>query len=293
MEKFVILIKTYKDDVYRTKRLLESIDKFNRDDIPVYLAIKEEEIDLFQNVLDNIKTHINIVSDEYIQPDCEKFRREILIQSDDGWLYQQIIKSQFWVTEIAENYIAIDSEIVFLKDFYMSDFMYDDETPYVVMGERKEFLDEAYKLNKVKIQHDNKGRDMLGSRYYNCIKKIREFIPNDSNKYWDYGTGPYIWSSKVWKSFNDNVLVPNKLTFTELALRLNAQNCMSESALYGEYLLYSRLIPALPISPLIKCYHWKEQKDFDDKYKISEEDIKLNYLGYALQSNWAKTEETL
>ena len=161
------------------------------------------------------------------------------------------------------------------------------------MGERKEFLDEAYKLEKVKVQEDNKGRNMLGSRYYSAIKKIREFIPNESNKYWDYGTGPYIWSSKVWKHFHDNYLVPNNLTFTQLALILNQTNCMSESGIYGEYLVHSGVIPVMPISPLIKCYHWKEQKEFDNKYKISEDDIKLNYLGYALQSNWANSEEIL
>ena len=284
MEKFVILIKTYNRDVYRTKRLISSIKKFNRDNIPVYISIKKQDLEIFQSVLNGLDYKVGIVFDEDVQPNCNV---------TEGWLYQQIIKSQFWVTNISENYIAIDSEIVFLKDFYLSDFMYDDETPYVVMGERKEFLDEAYKLNKVKTQQDNKGRDMLGSRYYNAVKKIREFIPNNSNKYWDYGTGPYIWSSKVWRHFNDNYLIPNKLSFTQLALLLNQSNCMSESAIYGEYLLFSGVIPAIPISPLIKCYHWKEQKDFDDKYKISEEDIKLNYLGYALQSNWANSEEIL
>ena len=279
MSKLAIIVKSYLPDAYRAKRCIASLQKHNKDNIPIFLVIKKREEEDFLKILDNVK--VEIIYDESIAQTPPMA----------GWLYQQIIKSQFWVTGLAENYVTVDSDVVFFKDYYISDFMFDDETPYIVMGERKDFLDEAWKLKRVNIHKDYQNRDMLGARLTKATKAIREFIPNKYNKFYDWGTAPYIFNSDVWKSFNDNYLVPNKITFTDLALILNQKGLMSESCIYGEYYLYCNMKRVLPSSPYVKCYHDKSHWEWDKKQGISIEDLKPNYFGYAFQSNWA--EDTL
>ena len=276
MDKISLVIKSYIPDAIRALRCVQSIHRHNKDNIPVYLLIKRAEESKFKEVFGDTK--VNIIHDETITT----------TPTLPGWLYQQIIKSQFWVTGLSENYVTVDSDTVFFKDFYESDFMYDDNTPYIVMGERKDFLDEAWKLNRVGIHQDMKGRDMYGARITNCIKRIREIIPNNINKFYDYGTSPYIFNSTVWRHFRDNYLVPNNLSFTNFSIILNNEGKMSESTIYGEYYLYSNLKKIMPISPLVKCYHDRSHWEFDKKHNIDIEDLKPNYIGYILQSNWSE-----
>lgn len=275
MDKVALVVKSYLPDANRAKRCIKSLIKHNKDDIPIYLLIKKEEELTFRTILADIK--VNIVYDEDVTT----------TPNLPGWLYQQIIKSQFWVTGLAENYVTVDSDVVFFKDYYISDFMFDDTTPYIVMGERKDFLDEAWKLKRVTVHKDYQDRDIFGARITKATKKIREIIPNNCNKYYDFGSAPYIFNAEVWKSFNDNYLVPNNLTFTDLSIALDSVGCMSESCIYGEYFIYSNIKKIMPSSPYVKCYHDKAHWEWDKEQGITIEDLKPNYFGYIFQSNWA------
>ena len=275
MNKLGLLIFSYSGDVERAAKLFKTIENHNSDNIPVYLMVDKQDKDLFIN---------KIGSENYELVISEDLNLSSIQKVPNGWIYQQILKSQFWVSELCENYLSIDSDSKILKDFYYDDFMFDDNTPFTVMSEQKDFLDIAYKLGKVKHQQNDKGW-FVKSRYYDAIRKIREFIPNQTPKYFDYGPSPYLWSSKVWKSFNDEYLIPNNLTFEQLTLSLGS--LMSEAGIYGEWLLYSKKIDIIPINPIFKFYHWKELYDWDVESNIKEDDIKKNYIGVVYQSNWS------
>ena len=36
---------------------------------------------------------------------------------------QQVIKSEFWRLEKAKNYLVLDADCIFIRDFYQSDFI--------------------------------------------------------------------------------------------------------------------------------------------------------------------------
>tara|TARA_Y100000361_G_C11159118_1_gene346025 strand:- start:319 stop:1146 length:828 start_codon:yes stop_codon:yes gene_type:complete len=275
MEKFGILVLSYNGDLERANNLFKTIEKHNVENLPVYLMVDKQDKDLFVNKLGTVNYELVLTEDLNLTS-----RQRV----PNGWIYQQILKSQFWVSGLCENYLSIDSDSKILKDFYYDDFMFDDNTPFTVMSEQKDFLDVAYKLGKVKYEQNNRGW-FINSRYYNAIRKIREFIPNTTTRYFDYGPSPYLWSSKVWKSFNDEYLLPNNLTFEQLTLSLGS--LMSEAALYGEWLLHSKKIDIIPVNPFFKFYHWKELYDWDKESNITEDDIKKNYLGVVYQSNWS------
>jgi hypothetical protein len=275
MNNLGLLVFSYSGDLDRAKRLFESMDKYNTDNIPVYLMVDKQDKNLFVN---------NIGTENYELVLSEDLNLTDRNTVPNGWIYQQIMKSQFWVSGLCENYVSVDSDSLILKNFYVDDFMYDENTPYTVFSEQKDFIDLAYKLGKVKYEENDKGW-YIKSRYYDAIRKIRGFVPNKTSKYFDYGPSPYIWSSKVWRSFNENYLKPNNMTFTDLTLSMGG--LMSEAAIYGEYLLYSKEIPIIPINPLFKFYHWKELYEWDSEQNIGLDDIKKNYIGVVMQSNWS------
>jgi len=116
------------------------------------------------------------------------------------------------------------------------------------------------------------------------------FFGEQHNKIWDYGPPPYHWSVDVWKHFEENYLEPNNLTFEtfQLAMQQEYNIAMREAVTYGEYLMAAKPIDIYPTAGIFKFYHWKEMYDFEQGNGLGlEENIKENYLGITLQSNWA------
>jgi hypothetical protein len=63
MDSIVLYCKSYAPDVNRVQNLLESIIKYNKDNIPFYISVPESDIDLFKRTLGN---DVIIISDESI-----------------------------------------------------------------------------------------------------------------------------------------------------------------------------------------------------------------------------------
>lgn len=56
----------------------------------------------------------------------------ISLDSSDPWKYQQIVKSQLYRLNITRNYVSLDSDSSFIKDFYISDFIQED-IPFTII----------------------------------------------------------------------------------------------------------------------------------------------------------------
>lgn len=267
MNNITLCLKTYSRDIEQAVRLLQSIYTHNVDNLKVFLSVNPGEVGLFRSIIQD--ENVTILDDREIF--------EVKIKMD-GWRYQQIIKSNFWRVNPADVYLCLDSDIVFIKDFYQSDFMYTDTIPYTVVHESKDML-EFVALRKPEIINN--------IFYQNAQGILRQLITNSAPK-WDWGPGPFIWANSVWKHFDESYLKPNNLTFDVFMHNFEKQTgvLFSEYVLYGEYLWHTELFRVVPKQPLIKSYHWKEQfvEDFDRGVRVSH--LKNNYLGVGIQSNW-------
>lgn len=257
MEDLVLYCKSYKNDVKRVKILLESIDQHNQDNIPFYISTPLEDKELFINTLGN-KGWI-WVDDNEIYP------------TNEGWVGQQIVKSNFWKLNLCKNYLCLDSDSLFISPFSKNNFLYSNDIPYTVCHEQKDFFEFMYKypLNFDPQESFIKDR-----------KKVMDVFGRKGTIY-DFGPSPTIWSSKVWKSLEDNYILPNNLDFKSLI-----EYCPSEFTWYGEWLLTSNEIPLYPKQPIFKVYHYKHQYDMDQQLNYNIDKIKKNYLGIIMQSNW-------
>ena len=268
--KLILYCKTFGRDFQRAKRLLESVKKHNKDNIPFFISAPSSEYKLLRNIIGT--DGYEFVTDESIW----QFQYRM-----DGWRSQQIVKSNVWKAVHTENYICIDSDQFFIKDFYVNDFIHSSGTIYSLVHENKEV--QQYE----KILFD---KNYSENGYVKAVKAYRSVFGEQHNKIWDYGPPPYHWSVAVWKHFEENYLKPNNLTFEtfQLAMQQEHNIAMREAVTYGEYLMAVKPIDIYPTAGVFKFYHWKEMYDFEQGNGLGlEENIKENYLGITLQSNWA------
>lgn len=264
MHPLIIFIKSYKPDFHNLKTLLQSIERFNMDKIPVVISLNDED---FFDLEREYHHRYKIYKDSQI----------VSTKITEGWRYQQIIKSNVYRLKICENYVSIDSDSVFIKNFFFSDFMFDHETPYTVMHESKGFQEIAERI----------GMDSNQLFFKKSLRDTRPFFGN-TGKEWDYGPSPYIWSCRVWEHFNANYLKNLNQSFDDFFEAIDQKNFSpSECTIYGEYLLKTKIINIIAIEALFKVYHYEKQYQMEKK--MSDEKLKKIYIGIIYQSNWKKT----
>src|SRR6266404_8950533 len=124
MVNLVLYCKSFHGDVERCRLLLESVKKHNKDNLPFYISVPKGDVKLFTDKL-GIGGYILLADEEILGSN--------LAQS---WKNQQIVKMLFWKTLLALNYVVLDSDSYFIRDFYIKDFIVYGEIPYTVMHEQ-------------------------------------------------------------------------------------------------------------------------------------------------------------
>ena len=125
---FVMFCKTYSADLNSFSLMIDSFNTFNEDNIKLFVSVPEKEINLYTKF--NNK-NISVITDESYAGNF--FTNKSYHGLSTGYINQEICKLSFWESNIAENYLCIDSDLQFIRKFYISDFMVDKNTPYTVL----------------------------------------------------------------------------------------------------------------------------------------------------------------
>lgn len=261
MEDIVLYCKSYHKDLDRAIKLAESIEKYNIDNIPFYLSCPSSDLQLFKK---RMPSFVNLICDEDI----------VKKSYSQDWKIQQIVKSQFWKYVEVKNYLCLDSDSFFIKDFRKSDFIVYGDIPFTVMHQQKNLFQWTARYRR------ELGFDPQKS-YEECRIKIGNLFNRQFKLNYDFGPVPVIWSSKVWKSLEENYIQPNNLTFEQLI-----QYEASEFTWYGEWLLASKVVDLYPIEPMFLVFHYplQLQQFYDQKYTL--DDISTCYFGIVMSSSF-------
>lgn len=271
MNNMSLVVSSWRGDVTRCKKLYESIEKFNTDNIPFYIVASKDDIAVFKNALGT--ENINYVEEEQINPNKHVF---------DGWRIQQINKINFSTLDIAANYYTLDSDCFFIKPFYLDDFIAYDDIPYTTI-----FDDNVYQLTLQQYEgwKDYHGREFVDVCHKAWQRDIRTVIPNKFKRALHYGPCPVTFNSNVWKHFINEFLKPNEYTVYDII-----NHVPNEYGWYGEYLMYTKLIDIVPSEAQFLCMHSKQQYDWFMK-NIPFDSIKRVYLGVIINSAFYAGEE--
>jgi hypothetical protein len=256
----------------RARRMAESVQRFNTDSIPLYICVPAPDLDLFKQCFGNISCQF--ITDEEILDKSFQVHG-LLPKRFPPELLQQLIKLEFWRMDFCQNYVWIDSDSYFIKPFKVDDFFYDKTVPYTVRHNSKDLFDFARRIKNNKIIDD-----------FNSMAKKFQKLFDRSGPLYNFGCSPLIWSCRVLESLHQDYLRPHHITIFDL---LQEYNC--EMQLYGEYLMFSNVIPIMPVDPIFKIYHYAEQFFEAQMMGESEYSLSRKYLGVVIQSNWAKLPE--
>ena len=269
MRELVLYCKSYRNDLLRLERLAHSVRQFNADAIPFYVSVPAQDFALFEARI--ARQNINLIRDEDILHANPRIELD-KVMALPGGVSQQIVKSEFWRLGISKTYVCLDSDCIFIRPFYLDDFISPDGHPYTVMHESKELLQFAI----------NHGRDDIYNSYHNIRAQLAEIVGR-KGRHFDFGPVPAIWNSQVWRSLDTQFLQPKSMNFYD-AIQLFP----SELLWYGEAMLKFRPFPLLPVEALFKVYHTESQFVSGRKQGENIERISKNYLGVVYQSNWQR-----
>ena len=271
-KKIVLFCKSYGKDMFRARRLSESVHLFNSDNIPLYISVPASDLNQFKQCFGDIVCHF--LTDEAIIDRSRQVYGPLPNQFPPD-LLQQLIKLEFWRMDFCENYLWLDSDSFFIKSFHTADFFHDKTTPYTIRHHSKDLFDFAKRANNKKIINDF---EKLATNFQKLFGR--------SGPLYNFGCSPLIWSCKVLQSLYEDYLKLKNKTIFELL-----QKYPCEMQLYGEYLLFSKTIPLIPIDPLFKIYHYADQFFEAQMNGESEFSLSKKYLGIVIQSNWANLPE--
>jgi len=265
MDNIAILVKSFIGDFEYTKRLIESYKKYNVDKIPLYLVVPESDMSTFEHFNEK---HIKVLSDESV---CNKLVKDRRIRGiRPGYINQEIIKLAFWEKKLTLNYFCMDSDAVFIRNFYKSDFMYNRTTPYTILQEDNELKvdPEYYKT------HWNRREKLI-------LRIQKEVGLSDKRILTSHGFS--ILSSKVLASFYTKFMQPRKLNYSDL-LEISPY----EFSWYNMWLQKDKTIEIEIKEPLIKFFHQKSHH-LDYLYNgVTLRDMARGYIGYNVNSNYSR-----
>jgi hypothetical protein len=257
-----ILIKTYANDYDHLENLLKSIVRFNKDHIPVFILVPEDEKDFFQSL--NAEG-ITVITDSKI-PALMATTEINGIRS--GYINQEIVKLGFHRLNYAENYFCVDSDGEFLRDFSIRDFISVEGIPYTVLIED----------NELKLDPEYYERYWISRA--ESHSKILDFLGMDKENVWLNCHGFQILSAPVLRRFDNELLKARKMDYLDL-LKISPY----EFAWYNYFL--QSLNESIRIrEPLFKIVHTENQLSLARLSGLTYEDISRGYLGVVIQSNF-------
>jgi hypothetical protein len=254
--------KTYSGDLERFKLLLASFHKYNQDNIFLYVSVGEKDFPAFEKLSSN---NVKIISDESYARDY--FPNESFHNLSLGYINQEICKLSFWESSLADNYLCLDADCLFIRDFYVSDFMADKNTPYTVLT-----MDKDLSIEK----HYQK----FWARRQSFIQKIYDEASLDDRRLRTCH-GMQVLNIKVLKSLKEDFMQNKGLTYADLI-----KIAPYEFTWYNVWFQKCNLVKEYAVEPFFKTFHMRIDYNFSRLKLLKEDDLARAYVGIVLNSNW-------
>ncbi len=267
----VLYCKSYRQDFLRLQRLSHSVTQFNAQAIPFYVSTPQadypELLTIFGGTLPFMWLADETILEANPRLDWARF------QTYPGGLQQQLVKAEFWRLRIAKTYVCLDSDCVFLREFAPSHFMNAQGEPYTVVYDLSELFAVAQRLGYPKVEANLRAES----------KRVMQIFGRTGSQF-ICPCPPFIWSSAVWQSLDEQFLQPQHLAIDQLITRDHP-----ESLCYLEALLRFQAIAWISIGPLFRVYFYDWFYHYLKKQGETQETLINTFIGVIYQSNWDRS----
>ena len=264
MKNFVMFCKTYSGDLDRFTLMLESFNKYNAENTSLIVSVPESELSIFKKFESATAT---IITDESYAG--KYFTIEKLHNLPVGYVNQEICKLAFWESKIAKNYLCLDSDLLFIRDFYESDFMADKDTPFTILVMDKDLAIEKH-------YHDF----WLWRQQF--IGKIYDKIGLKDKRYRTCH-GMQVLNATVLASLKCDFMQKHKYTYADLIAI-----APYEFTWYNAWFQKCGLVREVAVEPFFKTFHMRIEYVLSRLRGLKLEDYAYSYVGIILNGNWDK-----
>ena len=261
-DNFAFMLKTHSPDRAFVLRLVESYHLHNNDKIQLFIVAPASDLGAFRGL--ECET-VTLVAEEGIPT---KLLKTVKKTRDTGYINQQVLKLAFHRMSMAENYLCLDSDAVFVRDFHFEDFLHKDGLPFQVLVEDK--------LLRVDADYFRSYWDGRSTK----LGEIAVFLGIGSETNLKTCHGFQIIQSSVLRRFEDEVLSKRKLDYLDLI-----QEYGYEFTWYNYFL--QKTEPLIhEIEPLFHVIHTGRQLVAAQLFKPTNNDYGRGYVGVVVNGNF-------
>lgn len=269
MKPLALYCKSYSTDLRRVVRLAQSIRQHNRENLPFYVSAPQAELPLFREHLAGLGAEL--LADEDILRASPRIDAAQVARMP-GSVAQQVVKSEFWRLGLSTACLCLDSDALFIRPFGLADFMAPDGTPYTMMDEAHDLLEDALRQKRQRVV----------DAFQREADLVQQLFQRQGRRY-SFGPFPLVWHRAVWQSLDERHLQPKGMSLADAIAQAPI-----ESRWYGEALLAYKAVPLLPCQALFKVYHYAWQFDQDRRAGIDASKLAQFYCGVIYQSAWER-----
>ena len=153
MKDGALFVKSYRPDLALVHRLLSSLSRHNRDRIDVFISVPADDVVTFRDLSRRFSDVSVLVDDYYGIP---RIDRKIWGFAP-GYITQQLVKLGIQRISDARNYVILDSDTYFIRDFATKDFIAPDGTGLTVVAEDNDLVAVS--------NRGTRGRSRCGARW--------------------------------------------------------------------------------------------------------------------------------
>jgi hypothetical protein len=241
--------------------------KHNIDEIKLFVIVDPEDLFLFMDLESPIVRVMSLI-DLHVETLSQNQQSARFFDTTPGYINQQIVKLSFWETRLCENYLCLDSDGEFIRDFSLEDFMYDEETPFTVGIEDKDLIADPYWYS------------VWGKGKEEKIANIKSFLGMDNIKNVKTCHGFQIMSAKYLEILKETIMKPRQMSYIDLLAI-----APMEFAWYNLF-LHKQCFNIHYVEPFFKCYHYSTQYLIDKMLGIRNQDIARSYVGLVVNGNF-------
>ena len=193
-----IMNKSFKRDLERSVVLYKSFEKYflGADKTPFYIVIPARDWDLFTDKFKNLKENNEIKNLPQFITEQEVFERcNEPDVSQDGNMAQQVVKLCFGATKIAKNYIMMDSDNYFTKNFNPEVLFENNTLKTFAWKMTNEVIEKNknYMVNHCYTEPILRNPKVISAYDMNLF--IKEFFGNKNKEFFGFVISPQLFNS--------------------------------------------------------------------------------------------------
>ncbi len=262
--EFALMLKSYAPDLEYATRLVASYREFNADGLPMLIVVPEEDLAEFSILAGD---DVRVLSESLL---AEHLTTEPIAGFSPGYMNQQIVKMAFWELGLAENYLCMDSDAVFLCPFFRTDFMAAPGVPFAFLTEdtelraEPEYFREHWAVREPKLRLIQQTVGLETERLLTCHQHA-------------------VFSAAVLRSFRDEFLRPRGMDYAD-ALAISPY----EFSWYNMWWQKSEAVPIVMREPIFKTFHNASQHLEYLLRGVTNDDVARGYVGLVINSNYSR-----